>query len=200
MRPIPFSRLCFFALGVLLFLAVSSAPADAQSRFNVLRMAPENSVPPPDFQYPDLTGKHHKLSDFKGKVVILAFFATWCPLCEEEMPKLSALQKKYGDQGFTVLAVSVDRAGPGFVQKWAKNKKLNYPIFHDQTWSSRRTHNVRYVPTVYLIDRDQQLVAWVVGVTDWSSDQASGIIRRILQRKSAAHKPTTQTKVFVSSR
>ena len=77
-------------------------------------------------------GKHHKLSEFKGKVVMLAFFATWCPLCDEEMPRFSDLQKKYEDEGFTVLAVSVDRASPGFVQKWAENKKLKYPVLHDQ--------------------------------------------------------------------
>lgn len=188
-RLIPFFKLRFLALGTLLLLVAPVFAVHAQSRFNVLRMAPENSVPPPDFQYPDLTGKRHRLKDFKGKVVMLAFFATWCPLCDEEMPRFSALQEKYGDRGFTVLAVSVDRTSPGFMRKWVKKKKLNYPVLHDQVWTSRRTHNVRYVPTVYLIDREQQLVAWVVGVADWSSDRASGIVSRTLERKSVAHEP-----------
>ena len=189
MRPIPFFKLCFLVFSALMLLAVPVSIAHAQSRFNVLRMAPENSAPPPDFQYPDLMGKHHKLSEFKGKVVMLAFFATWCPLCDEEIPRFSDLQKKYEDEGFTVLAVSVDRASPGFVQKWAENKKLKYPVLHDQNWTSRRTHNVRYVPTVYLIDREQHLVAWVVGATDWSSDRANAIIRRTHERKSVAQIP-----------
>ncbi len=190
MRPIPLSRPHVFALAALLFLGMLASPADAQrSRFHVLRAAPENAVPPPDFQYPDLAGNPRNLGDFRGKVVLLAFFATWCPMCDKEMPKFSALQKKYGGEDFTVLAVSVDGAGAGLVERWARGKGLNYPVLHDRDWTSRQTHNVRFVPTVYLIDREQRLAAWAVGTADWSGARASGMIRRLLQGKTAAREP-----------
>ncbi len=186
MRPISFRTLPCLALGALCFFAMSISPADAQERFNVLRAAPPNSAPPPDFQHPDLAGKPHSLSDFKGKAVVLVFFATWCPLCAEEMPKFSALQNTYEGKGFTVLAVSVDAAGPNLVRRWAESKNLNYPILHDQKWASRRTHNVRFVPTAYLIDRAQKLAAWVVGSADWNGARARDLIHRALQNKAAA--------------
>lgn len=200
MRLVPLRRSLVPALGALLVLGVLAAPADAQrSRFHVLREAPANAVPPPDFRYPDLAGKPRHLRDYQGKVVLLAFFATWCPMCDKEMPKFSAVQKKYGGADFTVLAVSVDSAGASLVERWARRKGLNYPVLHDKGWTSRRTHNVRFVPTAYLIDREQRLAAWGVGVVDWSGPRASGMIRRLLRGEAAAPAPAADPQAAGSS-
>lgn len=171
----------------LVFLAVAApilsrggAVAEAGSAFNTLRIAPEDAAPPPDFTFPDLDGKPHRLRDLKGKVVLLAFFATWCPLCNEEMPRLKATHEKYKDRGLTVLAVSIDRAGAGLVRAWVKEKKLPYPVLHDQRYASRRSHNVRFVPTIYLLDRRQKLTAWVIGAADWQRGEGAALIERLL--------------------
>ncbi|MDA1001183.1 MAG: TlpA disulfide reductase family protein [bacterium] len=178
-------------------LSRGGAVAEAGSAFNTLRIVPGDAAPPPDFTFPDLEGKPHRLRDLKGKVVILAFFATWCPLCNEEMPRLKAIHEKYKDRGLTVLAVSIDRAGAGLVRAWVKEKKLTYPVLHDQRYASRRSHNVRFVPTVYLLDRQQKLAAWVIGAADWDRGKGASLIERLLkaperEKSSAVPKKTTQ--------
>lgn len=169
-----------FAAAALLAACLGASPAEGAPRFNVLRFAPEGAVPPKDFSFPGLDGRTGRLSDHRGKVVLLAFFATWCPLCNEEMPKLTRLQEKFGDRGFVVLAVSIDRAGPDLVRAWADQKKLTYPILHDRGFTSRRTHNVRFVPTLYLLDRGLGLRAWAVGAVDWEGERATALIEKLL--------------------
>ncbi len=177
-------------MGLALTALLGLPPAEGAPAFNTLRIAREGAAPPSDFTYPDLAGKKTRLSDLKGKVVLLAFFATWCPLCNQEMPKLTRLHEKLKDRGFTVLAVSVDTAGVGLVKSWTEQKKLTYPILHDQSFASRRTHNVRFVPTLYLLDRSLNLAAWGVGRVDWEGGKAAALIERLLAAPSpAARRP-----------
>ncbi len=171
------------ALWVVLFTAggAKSAPT-----FNQLLIAPKGATPPKDFSFPSLKGKVGKLSEVKGKVVLLAFFATWCPLCNEEMPKLTRVYEKFKDKGLVVLAVSIDQAPASFVKLWAEKKKLTYPVLHDQKYSVRRTHNVRFVPTIYVLDRDLQLAAWTIGQANWEGKKATDLIERLLKAPSSA--------------
>lgn len=179
---------------VAMFAFQGGTGAEAGSAFNTLRLAPKDAAPPPDFTFPDLNGKPHRLRDLKGKVVLLAFFATWCPLCNEEMPRLKAIHEKYKDRGLTVLAVSIDRAGAGLVRAWVKGKKLTYPVLHDQRYTSRRSHNVRFVPTVYLLDRQQKLAAWVIGIADWDRGQGASLIERLLAAPKLAKSTVSRKK------
>ena len=168
----------FVALWLVFFAA---ARAESAPTFNKLLIAPKGSTPPKDFSFPDLEGKIRKLSEMQGKVVLLTFFATWCPLCNEEMPKLTRLYEKFKDRGLVVLAVSIDRAPASFVRLWIRNKKLTYPILHDQKYSVRRTHNVRFVPTIYVLNRDLQLAGWTIGQVDWNGKKATDLIERLLK-------------------
>ena len=200
MRTILPCKLRFLLVVVALFLGTSTLAVDAQNRFHHLRVAPGNAAPPPDFQYPDVSGKHYRLGDFKGQVVMLVFFATWCPSCQEEMPRLSALQKKYAGEGFTVLAVSVDRAAPGLVRRWVEQKKLGYPVLHDRGGPPGARTTCAFVPTTYLIGRDQKLLAWVVGTTDWGSERASSVIRSALLGEPTARESSAYENRAVSFR
>lgn len=176
------------AIGMILlacFLGPRPAGA-AEPRFHVLQAVPPGAPPLADFSFPDLNGKPRRLSEWRGKVVLLAFFATWCPLCNEEIPRLSTLQKKYGGRDFTVLAVSIDQTRAAPVEKWARERKLSFPILHDESFSSRTAHNVRFVPTLYLLDRDMRLVARAVGFVDWQGKDATGLIERLFALPRAA--------------
>src|SRR6516165_7654652 len=82
----------------------------------------------PDWQLSDVDGKPVKLSDFKGKVIILDFWATWCPPCRAEIPGFVAIQKKYADKGLTVVGVSVDQQGASVVKPFMQQLKMNYPV------------------------------------------------------------------------
>jgi thiol-disulfide isomerase/thioredoxin len=82
----------------------------------------------PAWELKDLNGNAVKLSDFKGKVVILDFWATWCPPCRAEIPHFVELQDKYGKQGLVIVGISLDEGGPGVVSSFVKANKINYPI------------------------------------------------------------------------
>jgi cytochrome c biogenesis protein CcmG, thiol:disulfide interchange protein DsbE len=106
-----------------------------------------------------IDGKEVSLDNYKGKVVLIDFWATWCKPCVDAMPHLIKLQKEYGDKGFTVLGVSIDeetkKVGP-FVAK----RKLTYPVVIDsKTTPTWQAFNVSGVPAVFLIDRDGQIIA-----------------------------------------
>ncbi len=180
-----FRPIAVFFLGAILAFSAAGG-AGAAPVFNKLLMAPEGSTPPKDFSYPSLDGKPRKLSEFRGKVVLLAFFATWCPLCNEEMPKLVRIHNKYKNRGLTVLAVSIDRAPASLVKRWSRDRKLTYPVLHDQKFSSRLRYNVRNVPTIYVLDRDLRLAAWTVGQVDWEGKKATALIEKLLAKPEAA--------------
>ena len=172
----------------LIFLLVSAGwrTAAAAPVFNKLLIAPEGSTPPKDFSYPALDGKKRTLTEFRGKVVLLAFFATWCPLCNEEMPTLVRLHEKYKERGLTVVAVSIDRAPVSLVKSWSDAKKLTYPVLHDQRFSSRLRYNVRNVPTIYVLDRDLKLAAWAVGRVSWEGKKAAALIEKLLAKQASS--------------
>src|SRR5690242_16222960 len=82
----------------------------------------------PDFVLKDLDGKKVKLSDYRGKAVLLNFWATWCPPCKVEMPWFVDLQKQYGNDGLVVLGVAMDDSEPGTIAKFANEMGVNYPV------------------------------------------------------------------------
>ena len=111
-----------------------------------------DSNPAPEFTLPDLNGKNVSLADFKGKIVILDFWATWCPPCIQEIPHFIELQEQYKDKGFAMLGISLDQAGIDVVKSFAQKYKINYPILmHDG-----RVHiaygGISYIPTTFVID------------------------------------------------
>jgi len=181
-----FHRLAGGLAAGLLLASLWAGGAEGAPRFNALQIAPEGAEAPRDFAFPDLAGKVRRLADARGKVVLLAFFATWCPLCHEEMPKIARLYEKYKERGFTVVAVSIDQAGADFVRRWVEERKLGYPVLHDQGFASRTTHNVRFVPTLYLLGRDLRLAAWAIGSVDWEGQEAAALLERLLAAKPSA--------------
>ncbi len=119
--------------------------------------APEMRAP--DFNLKDLRGKPVKLSQYKGKVVMLNFWATWCPPCVHEMPSLEALYGKHKKQGFVILGISLDdepeKAVPGFLADFKKDRgvKITYPILVGDERVGDSYGGIRGIPTTFLIDR-----------------------------------------------
>jgi thiol-disulfide isomerase/thioredoxin len=126
----------------------------------------ESKTLAPSWQLSDVDGKPVKLSDFKGKVVILDFWATWCPPCRMEIPGFVAIQKKYADKGFTVIGVSVDEEGPSAVKPVVIELEVNYPIVVADAKIVSDYGGIEVIPTTFIIDRQGDISSVHEGFTD----------------------------------
>ncbi len=127
--------------------------------------------PAPDFALRDLHGKEVKLADFKGKVVILDFWATWCPPCVKEIPHFIELYKEYKEQNFAMLGISTDR-DMGVVKSFAQEHQVNYPILMADVKTRQAYGGIPSIPTTFVIDQAGKIHRQYVGYRDKSVFEA----------------------------
>jgi peroxiredoxin len=120
----------------------------------------------PEWKLSDLDGKLVKFSDFRGHVLILDFWATWCMPCRIEIPHFVELQNQYGDKGLRVIGVSLDAQGPEFVKKFAKRLDVNYPIVMGNEEVAEAYGGIDAIPTTFVIDRQGRIVSRHMGYDD----------------------------------
>ena len=130
----------------------------------------------PEFALTDLNGRSVSLSQFQGKVVILDFFASWCPPCRQEVPDFIELQKTYGPRGFSMVGISLvnKQDAKDFVSKMG----INYPVLIDDNKVSMIYGPVRSIPTTFVIDRDSRIAKVYIGYT--SKDIFENDIKQLL--------------------
>ena len=121
----------------------------------------------PDFSLPDLTGQKLDLSSYRGKVVLLDFWATWCDPYREEIPHFVELQNKYGNKGLQIIGVSMDD-GPEPVREFYQRFKMNYPVVMGNPQTGELYGGVLGLPIAFLIGRDGRISAKHIGATDIS--------------------------------
>jgi len=119
----------------------------------------------PNFSLTDISGKKLSLSDYKGKVVLLDFWATWCGPCRIEIPGFVNLQNRYGSQGLVVIGISMDD-GPEPVVEFYRQFRMNYPVAMDNDRLGELYGGILGLPTTFLIGRDSRIYAKHVGATD----------------------------------
>ncbi len=134
-----------------------------------------------DFTVPSPNGKTLRLADYKGNVVFLNFWATWCPPCKEEMPAMERLYQRYKDKGFVVLAVSVDAEGAPIVIPFVKEHKLTFPIGLDPKMTLADRYGVRGLPTSFLVDKKGTLVALALGPREWNGKAAHALVESLVR-------------------
>ena len=119
----------------------------------------------PEFSVTDLQGQKLALADYRGKVVLLDFWATWCAPCLEEIPHFVEMQQKYGPQGMQVIGISMDdNAKP--VQAFYQQQKMNYPVAIGDAKLAERYGGVLGLPVTFVIDREGRIAKKFVGATD----------------------------------
>ncbi len=118
----------------------------------------------PDFTLLNLNGDEVRLSDYKGKVVLLNFFATYCPPCRMEMADFVRLQNKFADKGFTVIAISVDENGPFVLPGFIQRLGLNFPVLMATSKVIADYGNIYALPQSFLIGRDQKIIKHYTGM------------------------------------
>jgi thiol-disulfide isomerase/thioredoxin len=146
-----FSAIGFICLATSLALAQEASPA---------------RTPAPDWELTDLNGKPVKFSDFRGHVLIVDFWATWCAACRLEIPHFVELQKQYGDKGLMVIGVSLDEQGPEVVKKFVKRFGVNYPIVIGNEKVAEAYGGIDAIPTTFVIDRQGRIVSGHIGYDD----------------------------------
>jgi thiol-disulfide isomerase/thioredoxin len=119
----------------------------------------------PDFSLPQLAGQQLHLSDYRGSVVLLDFWATWCDPCREEIPHLVALQNRYRDQGLRIVGISMDD-GPKPVRDFYRQFKMNYPVVMGNATTGELYGGVLGLPIAFLIGRDGRIYSKHIGPTD----------------------------------
>lgn len=135
--------------------------------------------PAPDVTLKDLGSNEVLLSQYKGKVVLVNFWATWCAPCREEMPAMERLYLKHRERGFVLLAVSVD-SDASLVKPFLEKLKLTFPVTLDAKMDLANSYGVRALPASFLIDRNGYLTALALGPRAWDNRAAHALVEGML--------------------
>jgi len=163
-----------FALGWVIYGCSPAKTARAAS----LKPGSERHAAP-DFALKDADGKTVRLSDYKGKVVLLDFWATYCGPCKIEIPWFMDFERKHKDQGFSVLGVSMDDDGWDAVKPFINDLAINYRVVVGNDATADKFGGIEALPTTFLIDRDGNIASVHVGLT--SKSEIEDDIEQLLQ-------------------
>ena len=141
--------------------------------------------PAPVFTFPGLDGKMVSLTDYKGKVVFLNIWATWCLPCREEMPSMEKLYQQLKGEDFEILAVSIDATGAKAVGPFMKEYGLSFPALLDTGGTIQDLYGTTGIPESYVIGKEGFVEEIVIGPKDWSTPEVVGFFRNLIQRPQA---------------
>ena len=162
-----------------MLLAVTAALMAPLSVRAASPLTPADGRTAPSLALQDLEGRRHTLAGYRGSVVLVNFWATWCEPCRREMPSIQRLKEKLSDQPFIVLAVNVDEP-EARVRKFLKSAGVDLPILLDPNKKVTHEWRARMLPVTYIIGRDGRVRYRLVGDLDWSSDTVIGVISQLL--------------------
>jgi thiol-disulfide isomerase/thioredoxin len=136
--------------------------------------------PPPPFALEDLAGRTHRLADYRGKVVLVNFWATWCEPCRAEMPSLGRLHAALADRPFVVLAVNLGEP-VSRIKKFLAGTPLEFPVLLDRDTAVAKAWRARLLPATYLVGRDGRIRQVRFGELDWSSGAGRRAVEALLE-------------------
>jgi thiol-disulfide isomerase/thioredoxin len=166
------------AVGFFLFPSLESGSGGGPMGF-ALAAQPQ---PAPAAEFKTAAGKRLTLADFRGRVVLLNIWATWCGPCRSEMPSLDRLQGQHRDDGLAVLTVSVDSDGSLAVRRFFEQSGIhNLTPYLDADSATARAFGAHAIPTTLLIGRDGKVIGSIVGAMEWDSPDAVALIRHYLE-------------------
>ena len=152
----PLLTACLLVLGLFF---VASAQAEPESN-----LAPDFTLETPD-------GKQRSLDDYRGRYLVINFWATWCGPCKMEMPSLEALYRRFGERKLTVLGISNDPFGARVVEPFVDAHNLSFPVLLDPKQKISKRFGVNSLPTTFLIDPEGHILGVLSGAEDWSKPE-----------------------------
>lgn len=135
----------------------------------------------PNFTLRDLAGNVMSLSQLKGKVVLLNFWATWCGPCRVEMPAMEQLYRTLPRREFEILAVSTDPQGAAVTRPFQQEMGFTFPILHDSEYRVGLTYGARTIPITFVVDRRGIVRQKIFGARDWDSPEARDLIHELMK-------------------
>lgn len=165
-------------------LSKGNAPQPTQPTQATSGSEAEEKTPAPDFRVFDGSGKEIRLSDFKGEIVVINFWASWCPPCKEEMPFFQTAYEQYGDRVKFMMLDLVDgsRETKATGQKFIADNKYTFPVYFDTNSDAAIKYGISSIPTTVFIDKDGNIVTGYVGSVSGLED-ITAVIEMILKGK-----------------
>ena len=171
--------------GTAVFLMVAAAGLGGAAAPDILLVAERNVVKlgelAPNFQLRDLNGHPVALSDLRGKVVLLNFWATWCGPCRVEMPAMEELYRTFSRKDFEILAVSTDAQGVAVTRPFQQENHLTFPILHDADYRVGLIYGARSLPMTFMVDRQGVVRHQVFGARDWGAAEAHQLVQMLMK-------------------
>jgi peroxiredoxin len=150
---------CFAAMALVITGCGRAEEKTASAELPVLRKAPAWTLK-------DVDGREVKAADFKGKVIVVDFWATWCPPCRKEIPEYIAMQEKYRAQGLVILGFSLDELPSAEVKGFGQMMKVNYPLIMADAATAESFGEIQGLPTAFVIDREGNIRHVKLGLAD----------------------------------
>jgi peroxiredoxin len=172
-------------VGIVAMLMVTLVGIGGAAAPDILPVAERNVVklgePAPNFRLRDLNGQMVSLSDLRGKVVLLNFWATWCGPCRVEMPAMEELYRTFSRNDFEILAVSTDAQGASVTRPFQQENHLTFPILHDADYRVGLTYGARSLPMTFMVDRQGIVRHQIFGARDWGAAEAHQLVQMLMK-------------------
>jgi peroxiredoxin len=171
--------------GTVLCLMAAMVGVGGAAPSDIFPVAGRHSVklgePAPNFQLRDMQGQLVALSDLRGKVVMVNFWATWCGPCRVEMPAMEKLYRTFSRKDFEILAVSTDAQGVAVTRPFQQENHLTFPILHDPDYLVGLTYGARSLPMTFMVDRQGVVRHQIFGARDWGAAEAHQLVQMLMK-------------------
>jgi len=161
-------------IGMYLSGGLDSSPAGGVASVAV-------GQPAPDFELADINGNKYALSSLRGKVVLVNFWATWCPPCRTEIPSMDELYKNLGKGNLELLAINVEKDGPDLIEQFSLANPHSFPVIFDTEATVQRSYGVFKFPETFIVNKQGVIVERVIGAIDWTDPGVLAYLNNLMQ-------------------